>query len=56
MNEQSERDSNSIDIFWKFSDSYHNTHGWLASAVLIIGLISNVLNIMVLTRSNMVNF
>ena len=55
MNQQNEPNSYSIDIFWRFSDSYHTIHGWLASSVLIIGLISNILNITVLTRSNMVN-
>jgi hypothetical protein len=56
MAQQNEQNSNSIVIFWKFSDLYHTTHGWLASVVLTIGLISSILNIMVLTRSNMVNF
>ena len=55
MTEENEQNSNSIDIFWKFSNLYHNTHGYLASTVLTIGLISNILNVMVLTRSNMVN-
>ena len=56
MTEHKLQNLESIDMFWKFSDSYHTTHGWLSSAVLIFGLTSNTLNIMVLTRPNMVIF
>jgi hypothetical protein len=42
-------------IYWQFSDSYHYLHGWLSTVVSIIGLISNSLNIMVLTRPKLVN-
>jgi len=42
-------------IFWKFSDLYHPLHGWLSSIVCIFGILSNFLNIIVLTRRNMVN-
>ena len=55
MTEKNEKITNSIDAFWNFSDSYHTTFGWLSSFVMIFGLTLNALNIMVLTRSNMVN-
>ena len=42
-------------IFWKFSDLYHPIHGWLSSIVCTFGIILNFLNIIVLTRRNMVN-
>lgn len=48
-------ENNTKNIFWRFSDSYHSLHGWLSTLVSFIGLISNSLNIMVLTRPKLVN-
>ena len=42
-------------IFWKFSDFYHPIHGWLSTIACTFGIILNFLNIIVLTRRNMVN-
>lgn len=41
-------------IFWKFSDTYRPIHGWLSTAVCLFGIPSNLLNIIVLTRPNMI--
>ena len=47
-------ETNSIQIFWEFSNSYKLLHGWISSAVCMFGISSNLLNIIVLTKSNMV--
>jgi len=36
-------------------DCYKNWHGYLASVVCVLGIIANVLNIVVLTRKNMIS-
>lgn len=41
-------------IFWKFSNAYRPIHGWLSTAVCLFGIPSNLLNIIVLTRPNMI--
>ena len=42
--------------FWEFSNSYRPIHGWLSTFVCLFGIPSNLLNIIVLTRPNMVCF
>jgi hypothetical protein len=41
-------------IYWKFSNAYRPIHGWLSTGVCLFGIPSNLLNIIVLTRSNMI--
>ena len=41
---------------WEFSNSYRPIHGWLSTFVCLFGIPSNLLNIIVLTRPNMVCF
>ena len=48
-------DSNEIQVFWKFAESYQKIHGWLSVMVCIFGLSSHFINMLVLTRKNMVN-
>ena len=47
--------NNSIDnLFWTFSNAYRPIHGWLSTIVCLFGIPSNLINIIVLTRPNMV--
>jgi hypothetical protein len=46
--------TNNTQIFWEFSNLYKLLHGWLSTFVCIFGITSNLLNITVLTKSNMV--
>lgn len=41
-------------IIWRFSNAYRPIHAWLSTAVCLFGIPSNLLNIIVLTRSNMI--
>jgi hypothetical protein len=41
-------------LFWTFSNAYRPIHGWLSTVVCLFGIPSNLLNIIVLTRPNMV--
>ena len=38
-----------------FHESYKNWHGYIATVVCIFGIVANVLNIVVLTRRNMIS-
>ena len=49
-------DSAYSDIFWEFSNFYRHIHGWLSTIVCIFGIASNLLIIIILSRSNMVDF
>lgn len=46
--------TNELSIYWKFSNAYRPIHGWLATFVCLFGIPSNLLNIIVLTRPNMI--
>lgn len=41
-------------LFWTLSNAYRPFHGYLSTAVCLFGIPSNLLNIIVLTRPNMV--
>lgn len=41
-------------IYWRFSNVYRPIHGWLSTGVCLFGIPSNLLNIIVLTRPNMI--
>ena len=41
-------------LLWDFSNKYQRIHGWLSLAVCIFGLISHIINMIVLTRKNMI--
>lgn len=45
---------NSTTLIWHFSYSYQKIHGWLSLVVCIFGLSSHFLNMLVLTRKNMI--
>lgn len=44
----------SYQVFWDFSNAYRLIHGWLSTGVCLFGIPCNLLNIIVLTRSNMI--
>lgn len=46
--------TNELSIYWKFSNAYRPIHGWLATFVCLFDIPSNLLNIIVLTRPNMI--
>ena len=41
--------------YFRFSLWYRQYHGYLATVVCILGIIANLLNIVVLTRKNMIS-
>lgn len=47
---------NQTTLFWDFSNKYSSIHGWLSLIICFLSLLSNSLNIFVLTRPKMVNF
>jgi hypothetical protein len=47
--------SNEFSILWAFADSYRPIHGWMATFVCLFGIPANMLNIIVLTRPNMIS-
>ena len=42
-------------MYCRFSHWYRQYHGYLATVVCILGIIANLLNIVVLTRKNMIS-
>jgi hypothetical protein len=47
--------NNDYEMFWRFSNAYRPIHGWLSTFVCLFGIPSNMLNIIVLTRPNLIN-
>lgn len=43
-----------ISLAWRFSNAYRPIHGWLSTLVCMFGIPSNLLNIIVLTRPNLI--
>ena len=41
--------------FWKFSNAYNEIHGWLSVVVCVFGILSNITNMIILKRTNMVS-
>ena len=41
-------------LFWELSESYRGIHGWLSIFVCMLGLPSHVINMLILSRKNMV--
>nr|QVK45662.1 G protein-coupled receptor [Proales similis] len=44
-----------MNVFWQFANAYRPIHGWLATIVCIFGISANFLNIIVLTRPNLIS-
>lgn len=47
-------DPNNSNMIERFSSAYRPIHGWLSTFVCLFGIPSNLLNIIVLTRPNMI--
>ena len=50
-----QHDQQHDNYLWRFSNFYRPIHGWLSSCVCLFGILSNTLNIIVLTRPNMIS-
>lgn len=54
VNRETEMESSyELSSLWRFSLKYRAIHGWLLSVICTLGLITNMLTIVVLTRANL---